>query len=187
MNGISRWQIEIPSYESWFLAMDFDGVFTDNLVSLNSKNDEYVTCSREDGLGLELLRLSNLLGFTQILPFVITRESGGPARARCRKLGIPIFEGVRDKESFLRNRISAETNFRTFDLSTSIYLGNDVNDIGAMKASKYSCVPLDAHPLVKQSATYVSQAKMGGKGFIREIIDLILEPHMSFLIVELTK
>ena len=172
-------QLLIPSDESWHLAMDFDGIFTDNLVYLNEDGLEFVRCSREDGLGLEMLRIANLLNCVSISPFVITRESGGPAKARCKKLKIELFSGVRDKRRFLEHDISKYANFENFDFDRTIYLGNDVNDIQVMQKCKISIVPKDAHPLAQASATFTSASKLGGRGFIREVTDNFLKNHMA--------
>jgi 3-deoxy-D-manno-octulosonate 8-phosphate phosphatase KdsC-like HAD superfamily phosphatase len=38
------------------LAMDFDGVLTDNRVFVDDAGKEMVACSRSDSLGIDLLR-----------------------------------------------------------------------------------------------------------------------------------
>ena len=37
-------------------VFDFDGVLTNNLVYTNEQGDEYVACSRSDGLAFDVLR-----------------------------------------------------------------------------------------------------------------------------------
>jgi YrbI family 3-deoxy-D-manno-octulosonate 8-phosphate phosphatase len=174
-------ELHIPHHESWHLVMDFDGVFTNNLVYLNTLGEEFVECSREDGMGLEMLRVARELGYFNLTPFVVTRESGGPAKARCEKLSIRVFTGIRDKKRFLEEDIQKFEGFESFDLSRTIYLGNDINDIHAMQICRISIAPKDAHPIAQQSATYVSTSKTGGRGFIREVIDILLKNYISKL------
>ena len=42
--------------EIQFLAFDFDGVFTDNLVYTTEAGEESVVCWRSDGLGLSKVK-----------------------------------------------------------------------------------------------------------------------------------
>ena len=37
------------------IILDFDGVLTDNKVTLNKEGEESVTCNRSDGLAIEFL------------------------------------------------------------------------------------------------------------------------------------
>ena len=37
------------------LILDFDGVFTNNKVFLNSEGEEFVMCDRGDGLGINMI------------------------------------------------------------------------------------------------------------------------------------
>lgn len=177
----------IPNHESWHLVMDFDGVFTDNLVYLNGFGEEFVQCSREDGMGLEMLRIAKDRGYLNLLPIVVTRESGGPAEARCEKLRLRVFTGIRDKRKFLEEEINKIQGFEAFDLSRTIYLGNDINDIHVMQICRISIAPRDAHPIAQQSATYISTSKSGGHGFIREVIDILLRSHITKLSEDLRK
>lgn len=179
--------LHIPNHESWHLVMDFDGVFTNNLVYVNRFGEEFVECSREDGLGLEMLHIAIDLGYLNLSPFVVTRESGGPAEARCEKLKLKIFTGIRDKKKFLEEDIHKVQGFETFALSRTIYLGNDVNDVHAMNICRISIAPKDAHPIAQQSATFTSTSKSGGRGFIREVTDTLLRHHITKLTENLKK
>ena len=41
------------------IVFDFDGVLTNNKVSIDQKGNEWVSCSRGDGLGFDVLRKLN--------------------------------------------------------------------------------------------------------------------------------
>jgi len=43
------------------IIFDFDGVLTDNSVYLNDSGEEWVKCSRSDGLAFDVLRKLSIL------------------------------------------------------------------------------------------------------------------------------
>lgn len=156
-NALAR----LPSIR--LLALDFDGVMTDNRVVVFEDGREAVLCSRGDGMGLELVRKA---GF----PVVVISKEGNPVvGARCRKLKIPCEQGVEDKVQVL-DRIVAERQLRLADVA---FFGNDVNDLPCMRIVGLAIAPADAHPLVLAQADYVTSAP-GGIGAVREICDLLL-------------
>jgi haloacid dehalogenase-like hydrolase len=53
------------------------------------------------------------------------------------------------------------------------YIGDDVNDIEALRAVGFSAAPADAMPSVLTAVHYIC-AKQGGEGAVREVADLIL-------------
>jgi YrbI family 3-deoxy-D-manno-octulosonate 8-phosphate phosphatase len=145
------------------LALDFDGVLTDNRVWVAEDGTESVVCSREDSLGLQMLRERG------ITAMVISRETSPIVAARCRKLGIPCWQGVEDKSTLLR-RLVVE---RGLTMDEVVYLGNDVNDLTSMQAVGCGVAVSDAHPHVVEAADLVV-SKPGGRGAIRELCDRIL-------------
>lgn len=146
------------------IAMDFDGVFTDNGVYLDESGREQVRCHRGDGLGLERLRLS---GYQLV---IVSKERNQVAGARAKKLSIPIHFGVDDKLPLLERWLAE----RGLDLAQTIYVGNDTNDVECLQAAACGVVVADAHPSAKAAANLVLTAP-GGRGALRELSDLILE------------
>ncbi len=60
------------------LIFDFDGVLTDNKVHLDENGNEWVTCSRSDGLAFDILRkLKKLI-------FIISTEKNKVVAARAK-------------------------------------------------------------------------------------------------------
>jgi len=53
------------------------------------------------------------------------------------------------------------------------FMGDDVNDLGALQAVGFSAAPADAMPPVLEVVDYVCR-KSGGEGAVREVVDLIL-------------
>lgn len=145
------------------LVLDFDGVFTDNRVYITDNGKEAVKCSRSDGIGLTKLKEEG------ICSIVLSSEVNSVVSARCRKLNLRCFQGLKDKGLFLKNIMSKEG----FSARQTVYLGNDINDIGCMRLVGCSVAVSDAHPEVVKTADFVL-SKPGGKGAIRELCDLII-------------
>jgi YrbI family 3-deoxy-D-manno-octulosonate 8-phosphate phosphatase len=144
------------------IVFDFDGVFTDNKVITFQDGREAVLCSRSDGMGIETLRK---LGLKM---FILSTETNIVVSARAQKLKLTAHIGCGDKVTFLKEYFQKEG----MDGSRAIYVGNDMNDYGAMKLVKYPMCPLDAHPEIKKIAYHVF-SKNGGDGAIRELADLL--------------
>jgi YrbI family 3-deoxy-D-manno-octulosonate 8-phosphate phosphatase len=150
------------------LALDFDGVVTDNRVLVFEDGREAVLCNRSDGLGLERLRAAGLP------VVVISKERNPVVSARCRKLSIPCEQGIEDKLDVLK-RICGE---RGLSLGEVAFFGNDVNDLACLSASGLALAPADAHADVIRQAHYVTVAP-GGIGAVREICDLWLAAQVE--------
>jgi N-acylneuraminate cytidylyltransferase len=146
------------------VIFDFDGVLTDNRVQVDERGVESVTCDRGDGLGLGLLRAAGV----QIL--ILSKERSRVVQARADKLGLECLQGVDDKLPALRGWLSRHG----IELSASVYVGNDVNDLDCMRAVACAVAPSDAHPAALSSAQLVL-ARPGGRGAVRELCDLLCE------------
>jgi YrbI family 3-deoxy-D-manno-octulosonate 8-phosphate phosphatase len=144
------------------VALDFDGVFTDNRVIVFQDEQEAVVCNRSDGWGLA--HLNHL----KIPVIVISSEENPVVGARCRKLHIPYMQGVQDK----LNALQAWAHQEQIDLSRVVYLGNDVNDLACLEGVGCGMTVNDAHPQAKAVARIVLDSK-GGYGAIGELVGLI--------------
>lgn len=145
------------------LIMDFDGVFTDDLVLVDQDGREAVMCSRSDGMGIELLRKSGLP------MIVLSKETNPVVRARCAKLKLECVHGLETK---LDTMIDWATR-GGIDLSRAIYVGNDINDIACLDRVGCAVVPRDGHPAALAHADIVIDAD-GGRGALRRLADMIL-------------
>jgi D-sedoheptulose 7-phosphate isomerase len=146
------------------IVYDFDGVMTDNRVYVTQSGDEAVSCNRSDGLAVGMIRRA---GIPQL---IISTEVNDVVGARARKLGLDVIQACDDKAQALAQFCSD----RRYDLSRVLYVGNDVNDLDAMRLAGYSVSPSDAHPSVQSIAKVVVRAR-GGAGVIRELADRLLE------------
>lgn len=146
------------------LVMDFDGVLTDNRVSVDQDGRESVTCSRADGMGLELLRKAGL----PLL--VLSKEQNPVVAARCKKLRVRCEQGIEAKLPALL----AYCKELSIAPEHVVYVGNDINDLECMRAVGCGAAVGDAHPDALRAAKLVLSAH-GGAGAVRELCDLILE------------
>lgn len=145
------------------LVLDFDGVFTDNLVHLSQSGEESIVCSRGDGLAISR--------FKKVFPgkiLVLSTETNPVVLSRCEKLGLPCIHGVSSKEDALHQWLNNE-GVRPVN---TLFLGNDLNDLGCFKLVGCGVAVGSAHPEVKAHARIVLDRK-GGDEAVRELLNLI--------------
>lgn len=145
------------------LVTDFDGVLTDDKVLVFDDGHEAVRCSRSDGMGCDLLRAVGLE------MMILSTERNPVVSARGAKLKIAVIQGSGDKEADLRTLVTE----RGIDLGRVMYIGNDVNDAGALSIVGWPVVPADAHPDVAGLSRFTTTAN-GGEGVLRELASLLL-------------
>ncbi len=143
---------------------DCDGCLTDAGMYYSPDGDFLKKFNTKDGMGLSLLRKRG------ILTGIVTGEMTDINKRRIEKLHMDIYEpGCKDKKRFVeflckQHNISPEN---------VVFVGDDINDIEAMKFVGYPCTVADAHKSVKAVAKYIA-TEPGGHGAIRDIIDHIL-------------
>jgi len=142
------------------IVLDFDGVLTDNNVYTNNSGEEFVKCSRADGLGFDALKRINMK------TLIMSTEKDKVVSARAKKLGVEVFQNVVDKKKSLINY----ANNNNISLKRILYIGNDVNDVAVMKICGYTACPSDSHDVILNLANYTLSSR-GGEGVIRELIE----------------
>lgn len=147
------------------VVTDFDGVHTDDTAFVDSNGHEFVRVSREDGMGVSRLRRAG------IPMLILSTETNAVVGARGRKLQVPVLQAIDDKAAALAEWAAGEG----IALGDIAYLGNDVNDLGAMGIVGWPVAVADAHPLVRAQARVVL-ARDGGDGAVRELIERVLPP-----------
>lgn len=145
------------------LVMDFDGVMTDDRVTIDQSGRESVTASRSDGMGLRMLMQNG------VQTLVISTETNPVVARRCEKLGIPVCQGSLHKAEILQQYLK-EHQVRAEQV---MYVGNDVNDLPCFPLVGCAVVPADAQEKVKNEADIVLMQR-GGYGAVRELCDMIL-------------
>ena len=154
---------ENPDYHSvGLLALDFDGVLTDNAVYVDQNGTETVRCYRGDGIGIENLKS---LG---VAVAVISSESNPVVKARADKLGILCVQAVKHKGIEivkLCHQVSVSPE-------NTIFLGNDINDIPAFEVVGIPIGVADSHPDIHAHVVRLTR-RNGGVGAVRELCDEI--------------
>lgn len=146
-------------------ATDVDGVLTDAGMYYSESGDEWKKFNTRDGMGVKLLQKAGLI------TAIVTQERTRLVARRAEKLAIPeVHQGVFDKLSLIRDMAMRYG----ISLRQVAYIGDDVNDMEALKAVGLSAAPADSLPQVLEIVDYVCRKK-GGEGAVRELAEMILD------------
>jgi N-acylneuraminate cytidylyltransferase len=144
------------------LLTDFDGCLTDDRVWLNQDGEEFVAANRKDGLAVK--RLKNL----GIQVVITSTETNKVVLARGTKMGVEVLQGLADKAESIDQYLK-QKNLSWNDVW---YIGNDVNDLGAIEKAKLSISPADAVKKVRKAVDVILKTN-GGYGVLSEIANLL--------------
>ena len=145
-------------------ATDVDGVLTDAGMYYSESGEELKKFNTRDGMGIKLLQAEG------VVVAIITAEQTKIVTRRAKKLGIAeVFQGAKDKVAVLTH-LSKKLRIPFEQMA---YIGDDVNDLGALQKVGYAAAPADGVEQVTQVVHYICQKK-GGEGAVREVIDMIL-------------
>lgn len=147
------------------LILDVDGVLTDGSIVYSSTGEEIKTFNVHDGYGIELLRQIG------IPVAIITGRTSQIVEKRAKDLKIDdLIQGTIDKVP------AAETFAKKYKITFDeiAFMGDDLFDIPLLQKVGLSCAPKNARKEVKRIVHYVTKNE-GGKGAVREVIDMILE------------
>ena len=149
------------------VLFDVDGVMTDGTLFLADDGQEYKGFHSLDGHGLKMLKGTGVeLG-------IITGRSSRVVEHRARSLGIEILhQGAHDKLAVYES-LCRDLNIAC---DTTAYMGDDVLDLPVLRRVGFAACPSDAHEAVRERVHYVCD-RPGGRGAVREFVDLWLELH----------
>lgn len=143
------------------VAFDVDGVLTDGTVWLGAGDEELKRVAFADIMGVSIARRAG------IRIALISGEGGAPLERVAAKFGIAdVWAECKDKASALRefaDRVGVS-------LEQVCFVGDDVNDIEAMKLAGLSAAPSTAVPAARAVARWQLRAG-GGAGAARELLD----------------
>jgi YrbI family 3-deoxy-D-manno-octulosonate 8-phosphate phosphatase len=146
------------------VVFDFDGVMTDNRVWVDENGHEQVAANRSDSEGLAQMRKGG------VQAMVLSKETNPVVAARCRKLNLPVLQGINDKADVLRSYLQEHQ----VDPQHVVYLGNDTNDLPCFEVVGCAVAVADSQPVVLRQADLVL-SRQGGHGAVRELCDLIIQ------------
>lgn len=146
------------------IALDVDGVLTDGGFWWGASGEELKRFSFRDVMGIALGRRAGLV-------FALISGEDSPLVDRfAQKMNIEdVYKGCKDKASALR----AFAEKRGLILAEVAFMGDDVNDLGAMEIAGLAGAPADGHEAALRQAGVVTN-QPGGQGAVREFVELVL-------------
>lgn len=162
INKVHKTPVKWPEIK--LLMLDCDGVLTDGRIIYAGPELELKNFDAHDGMGFNVMR------YAGIQVAVITGRSSAVLERRCRDLKIEhLYQGVAHKLE-KANELLQELGLTWVNV---VYIGDDWNDVPAMRKAALSFAPMDACEDIKRQADMVCTLP-GGRGAVREVIDLIL-------------
>lgn len=143
------------------IFFDFDGVFTDNFVYVDSNGIESVRCYRGDGIGIKLVKSIKLSAI------ILSSEKNKVVSKRAKKLNIKCFQNISDK----KNKIIEWAKKNDFRLEQIAFVGNDLNDLDALKVAGIPIITNDCVTALS-SYNFFKTKSNGGMGAVREVCDI---------------
>jgi YrbI family 3-deoxy-D-manno-octulosonate 8-phosphate phosphatase len=147
------------------ILSDVDGVLTDGGVIFDNQGIEIKQFHIRDGLGIKLWqRAGYRFG-------IVTARSTHIVKVRAAELGIDIIrQGCEEKLSTIRE-IMAQLQMTPPQVC---FIGDDLTDLAAIHLVGLGVAVADAAEEVRAAADHVTRLG-GGKGAVRETIELILK------------
>jgi 3-deoxy-D-manno-octulosonate 8-phosphate phosphatase (KDO 8-P phosphatase) len=146
-----------------------DGVLTDGGFWWGPNGEEWKRFSFADVMGISLGRKAGLT-------FALISGEDTPLIDRyAARLGIvDVWKGSKHKARALEEFAKR----RGLDLASICFMGDDVNDLEAMRVAGMGAAPSNARPAVLEVASFVSTYP-GGNGAVRELVDSVLKARHS--------
>jgi len=147
------------------VIFDVDGVLTDGRIVLDDDGVESKFFDVRDGSGIKwLVRVGLDVAF-------LTGRQSHVVEVRAAELGVTrIHQGAKVKID-VYERLLNEAGLQDEAVA---YAGDDLIDLPVMRRVGLALAPADARPEVKAAAHYVCR-EGGGRGAVREIVELILK------------
>ncbi|MBI2931120.1 MAG: HAD-IIIA family hydrolase [Planctomycetes bacterium] len=151
------------------LILDCDGVLTDGRLYYGEQGVSLKAFDAKDGFGLVRLREAG------VRVAIVSSDYAPLLERRAEKLGIAdVQQNVRDKAETLRSFARQYL----LDEAEVAYMGDDLNDLEAIKLAGASFAPADAVDAVRSAVDWVA-GKAGGRGAVREAADLLLNARRA--------
>jgi len=146
------------------LILDVDGVLTDGRIIYDNFGDEIKCFNVHDGFGMSLLYRSG------IKSVIITAKKTNIVKRRAQDMHVAAVYSDHKKLKIYENVIR---RFKVKDEEVC-FIGDDLIDLPIIKRAGFSVAPPDAVEDVRNKSHYITK-KEGGKGAVREVIEIILK------------
>lgn len=152
------------------LLLDVDGVLTDGVIALDDRGVETKHFHVRDGSALNLWRKAGKRAA------ILSGRRAPLVDRRAAELGIfPVIQGASRKGAPFRALIRG----LGLDARQVCFMGDDLADLPVLVAVGLAACPSDAAPEVRDAARVVTRAP-GGRGAVREVVELILKHQGSW-------
>jgi len=146
------------------IAMDVDGVLTDGGVWWGPNGEEWKRFHFADIMGLSLAKKSGLA------IALISGENSPLVDRMAEKFSIQdVYKNCKDKVAALQTF----SEHHRLSMQQICFIGDDLNDLPALKIVGLSACPADARPAIREHCLFVAKLP-GGNGAVREIVDMLL-------------
>jgi 3-deoxy-D-manno-octulosonate 8-phosphate phosphatase (KDO 8-P phosphatase) len=151
------------------IALDVDGVLTDGSFWWGPDGQEWKRFNFRDVMGISRAQKAGIM-------FALISGESSPLIDRfATKMNITeIFKGCKQKAQALQEFATRNG----FPLASIAFMGDDINDVEALKMAGLSAAPADAHPSAREQARFVAKA-LGGHGAVRELIDFVMQSELA--------
>ena len=147
------------------LVLDVDGTLTDGRIYIGNNGEIMKAFWAHDAVGVRQLVKNG------IIPIIITGRESNIVKIRASEMSIEhVYMNVEDKKSELIEVI----NELGLSLDETAFIGDDINDLDAMKMCRIAVCPRNAMEEVKEISDYVSKYD-GGHGAVRELCEYLLK------------
>jgi 3-deoxy-D-manno-octulosonate 8-phosphate phosphatase (KDO 8-P phosphatase) len=143
---------------------DIDGVWTDGGMYYDQTGNEWKKFNTSDSAGVIFCHQRNIpVG-------IITTEDTQIVKRRAEKLKIEyLFQGISEKLE-VASQLCRKLNI---SLDEVAYIGDDLKDVGLLRAVGWSGAPNNAPVYIKKEVKIITD-KNGGEGAFREFVEKIL-------------
>lgn len=151
---------------------DVDGVLTDAGMYYGVNGEELKKFNTHDGMAFQILRDNN------IKTGIITSEVTKIVEKRAKKLNVDhLYQGKRyDGKLEIAKEICKKEGITLEEVA---YIGDDINCYQLLSNVGIAACPANAYKTIKQIPSIHVLQKDGGKGVVREFVDLILSCYYA--------
>ena len=153
------------------VVLDVDGTLTDGRLYYGAQGEAMKAFDVRDGHGLRLLTL-----YGGVKLAVLTGRRVDLVLQRCKELSIDHVVGQSRAKGAAIEKICADLGILPGDTA---FMGDDVNDLPALRRVALSCAPADAAPEVLREVSWVSK-RPAGRGAVRELCELLLAAKVGW-------
>ena len=151
------------------VVCDVDGTLTDGGMYVTEHGDHFKRFNAKDGMGAKILKQHGIE-----TAFLSHSTFGKMIKERAKMVGVElVYVGKEDKVKILQGWVEK----LNIEMTQVVFIGDDINDLGAMQASGLGVCPADAVLKVREQADHILSSR-GGDACLREFVDdyLKLDP-----------